>query len=142
MGVNKNEKMWEYLRHYPKLEDFLRFNSTLSDDGAASIQTDHSETWEKRFLHGHGIKRYDFTLIMIKQFDTGTSMININELFDVEEFMKWIDEQNRLRNYPDFGDDVKILSVENLQNMPTLAAVDNDTATAKYMFACRVRYAE
>lgn len=132
--------MREYLSQYPELNAFLKFNSTGEYQGEAGISTIYSETWEKRHIRGHGIKRYDFAVTLIKQFDTGTSSVNADEIFSAEKFMSWIDQQNKSGNLPDFGDNTKTISIENLQNMPNLAGVNNDGAIAKYMFQCRVRY--
>ena len=142
MKINKHEKMWEYLMQYPEMYQYLKFNTVDSVPGETSVSTSYSESWEKKYYRGHGIKRYDFAVILIRQFDTGTSNVNIYEIFDVQKFMEWIEEQNRIRNFPDFGIDTEILSIENLQNMPNLAGIDNDAAAAKYMFQCRVRYYE
>lgn len=140
MAVNRHEAMWTYLMQYPELYTYLKFNTVEDIPEEASMATSYSETWEKRYLHGHGVKRYDFAVIIIAPYDTGTSQLNINELFNVQKFMSWIDEQNKNKNFPDFGEDAKILSIENLQNMPSLAGVNSDSAVAKYMFQCRVRY--
>lgn len=47
-----------------------------------------------------------------------------------QEFMDWIEEQNREKNYPDFGEQCQIKKIENLQNMPNLATVDWENALA------------
>lgn len=59
-----------------------------------------------------------------------------------QEFMDWIEEQNRKKNYPDFGKQCQIKKIENLQNMPNLATVDWKNALAQYQIPCRVVYFE
>lgn len=132
--------MWEYLAKYPELYQYLKFNTIDSVPGDVSFSSSYSDTWEKRYYRGHGIKRYDFAVILIKQFDIGTSKVNINEMFNVQHFMDWINEQNKIKNFPYFGENAEVLSIENLQNEPNLAGIDTDAAAAKYMFQCRVRY--
>ena len=136
---NKNTAMLEYLRQYPGLQSFLYFNSMVDQIGNTAVQTVYGETWEKKFVRGHGIKQWDFAVVKIAQADTGTSDINADETQAVQDFMDWIDAQNKSQNFPVF-DGCKILSIENLQNMPNFAGIDNNEGTAKYMFQCRVRY--
>ena len=136
---NKNTAMLAYLRQYPGLQSFLYFNSMVDQIGNTAVQTVYGETWEKKFVRGHGIKQWDFAVVKIAQADTGTSDINADETQAVQDFMDWIDAQNNAKNFPAF-DGCEILSIENLQNMPNFAGIDNNEGTAKYMFQCRVRY--
>ena len=138
---NKNTAMLEYLRQYPGLHSFLFFNSMVDQIGNTSVQTVSGETWEKKYVRVHGIKQWDFAMVKIAQADTGTSDINADETQAVQDFMDWIDEQNKAGNFPDFSPS-KVLSIQNLQNMPNFAGIDNNEGTAKYMFQCRVRYYE
>ena len=138
---NKNTAMLEYLRQYPGLQSFLFFNSMVDQIGNTAVQTVSGETWEKKYVRGHGIKQWDFAVVKIAQADTGTSDINADETQAVQDFMDWIDEQNETGNFPDFSPG-KVLSIQNLQNMPNFAGIDNNEGTAKYMFQCRVRYYE
>lgn len=138
---NKNIAMLNYLRQYPGLQSFLYFNSMVDQIGNTAVQTVYGETWEKKYVRGHGIKQWDFAVVKIAQADTGTSDINADETQAVQDFMDWIDAQNKSQNFPVF-DGCKILSVENLQNMPNFAGIDNNEGAAKYMFQCRVRYYE
>jgi len=136
---NKNTAMLDYLRQYPGLQSFLYFNSMVDQIGNTAVQTVYGETWETKYVRGHGIKQWDFAVVKISQADTGTSDINADEAQAVQDFMDWIDQQNKDGNFPDFSP-CKVISIENLQNMPNFAGINNDEGTAKYMFQCRVRY--
>lgn len=138
---NKNTAMLAYLRQYPGLRSFLYFNSMVDQIGNTAVQTVYGEAWEKKYVRNHGIKQWDFAVVKIAQADTGTSDINADETQAVQDFMDWIDAQNKSQNFPVF-DGCKILSIENLQNMPNFAGIDNNEGAAKYMFQCRVRYYE
>lgn len=138
---NKNTAMLEYLRKYPGLQSFLFFNSMVDQIGNTAVQTVYGETWEKKYVRGHGIKQWDFAVVKIAQADTGTSDINADETQAVQDFMDWIDEQNKTKNFPNFSP-ARVLSIQNLQNMPNFAGIDNNEGAAKYMFQCRVRYYE
>lgn len=139
--MSKHRAMVEYLKQYQGLRSFLYFNTITDKAGNVSVQTVYSDEWEKRQLRGHGIKRYDFALVSMVPQDLGTSDSNVVQMEDVQTFMEWVKEQNRLRNFPKF-EGCKVLSIENLQNMPNLAGVNAAGSAAKMMCQCRVRYYE
>lgn len=138
---SKHEAMLDYLKKYPGLNAFLRFNSVTDELGNVSVQTVYSNQWEKRYIGGHGIKRYDFAIVSMAPQDPGTSHANAGRMQEAQNFMEWIDEQRKARNFPDF-EGCKVLSIENLQNMPNLAGVNTAGNVAKYIIQCRVRYYE
>lgn len=136
---NKHQAMLDYLAKYPGLDAFLRFNSVTDKLGNVSVQTVYSSEWEKRYIGGHGIKRYDFAVVSMVPQDPGTSSVNAEQMQEAQKFMEWIDQQRKARNFPDF-EGCKVLSIENLQNMPNMAGVNAAGNVAKYICQCRVRY--
>lgn len=138
---SKHKAMLDYLARYPGLDAFLRFNSITDSAGNVSVQTVSSSTWERRYVGGHGIRRYDFAVMSTAPQDAGTSLANVAQMEAAQDFMAWIDQQRRDRNFPHF-EGCQVLSIENLQNMPNLAGVNAAGNVAKYMFQCRVRYYE
>lgn len=136
---NKHKIILEWLSTYPALEEYLFFNSTREEINNTSINTVVSDTWETRYLRDTGIKNYDFAVTMMKYYDDGTNENNIEEFFDVQKFMIWIDEQNKIKNFPIF-EKGEVISIENLQNIPNLAGISEDEILAKYMFQIRIKY--
>lgn len=137
--ADKNKGILEFLEQCPAVASFLYFNSSSEKAGRISVQTVYSEAWEERHIRGHGIKHYDFAVVQMLPQDEGTSDNNATQAQAVQEFMDWIDEQNKNRNFPEFAG-CKVLSIENLQNMPNLAGVNEAGTIARYMFQVRVRY--
>lgn len=135
---NKHKAVLNWLANYPELQSFLYFNVTKEEIEFTSVNVVSSESWDTQYLRG-GIKNYDFALVMMKQYDTGTSEINVNEIFNVQKFMDWIDEQNKNKNFPTF-ENVKIISIENLQNEPSFSGINEAGDIAKYMFQIRIKY--
>lgn len=138
--MSKHEAMVEYLKQYPGLRSFLYFNTATNIVGNISVQTIYSDEWEEQDITGHGTKRYDFAIIfMTPQDSSGTSNLNVAQMDSVQAFMEWIREQDKQKNFPDFGES-EVYSIENLQNMPNLSTANE--SVSKYMFQCRVRYYE
>ncbi len=139
--TGKAGAMLRYLSNYPRLQSFLYTNTSDDVIGNTSFNTIYGETWEKRYLGGHGVKSFDFSVSVMLPQDAGTSDNNAEQLQVAQDFMDWIDEQEANKNYPDF-ENCKVLAIENLQNMPNFAGVNAAGNTAKYMFQCRVHYYE
>nr|DAZ33229.1 MAG TPA: Minor capsid protein from bacteriophage [Caudoviricetes sp.] len=136
--TNKHKVVLDYLSNYPDIKSFLYFNTSLEELNHTSVNTITSDYFEQKYLRG-GIKNYDFAVTFIGQYDTGTSDININQIFDLEKFMLWIDEQNKNKNFPEF-EDGEVISIENLQNQPSFSGINETGNLAKYMFQIRIKY--
>ncbi len=136
--TNKHKVVLDYLSNYPDIKSFLYFNTSLEELNHTSVNTITSDYFEQKYLRG-GIKNYDFAVTFIGQYDTGTSDININQIFDLEKFMLWIDEQNKNKNFPEF-EDGEVISIENLQNEPSFSGINETGNLAKYMFQIRIKY--
>lgn len=136
---NKHKIVLEWLSTYPELEQYLFFNATREELNNTSMNTVVSDTWETRYIRDKGIKNYDFAITMMKYYDDGTNENNTEELFDVQKFMIWIEEQNKIKNFPIF-EEGEVISVENLQNIPNLAGISEDEILVKYMFQIRLKY--
>lgn len=137
--INKHEAMFEFIKQYVPF--YLTFNTVLEDIGQTALQSVYSDESVMTYIDGSSDKEYIFAIIQIKQYDTGITdpPINVAEIFDIEVFMDWLNEQNKIGNFPDFGEKCTIYSIENLQNMPNLAGI-SEQGEAKYMFQCKVNY--
>ncbi|MFR4986981.1 MAG: hypothetical protein ACLUCH_06255 [Lachnospirales bacterium] len=136
--TNKHKVVLDYLSNYPDIKSFLYFNTSLEELNHTSVNTITSDYFEQKYLRG-GIKNYDFAITFIGQYDTGTSDVNVNQIFDLEKFMLWIDEQNKNKNFPEF-EDGEVISIENLQNEPSFSGINETGNLAKYMFQIRIKY--
>lgn len=136
--TNKHKVVLDYLSNYPDIKSFLYFNTSLEGLNHTSVNTITSDYFEQKYLRG-GIKNYDFAITFIGQYDTGTSDVNVNQIFDLEKFMLWIDEQNKNKNFPEF-EDGEVISIENLQNEPSFSGINETGNLAKYMFQIRIKY--
>lgn len=136
--TDRNKAFWSWLMECPTISDYLTFNSIEEMTGEMGIQTVSNVAWVRRFFRGGGRQNLDFAVVQIKPHDMGTSDVNFAQMFDVESVMDWIRNQNKKRNFPDFGENTQILRLDPLENVPNLAAVSEDGGTAKYIFQVRV----
>lgn len=141
--MTKHDAMKAYFE--PKIielvNDVLHFN--FSDEATDNIAflTNYSDKVIKNYVRA-AQKEYGFTILITKEYSTSTDDLNLEAMNFAQRFMDWIEKQNRLKNYPNFGSDCEVLKMENLQNMPNLAGVNQEEGLARYMLQCRVIYME
>ena len=138
--MTKNEIMKAYVEE--KITELcdavLTFNYA---DGAAhsvAFLTNYAGKILKKYVRAAD-KEYGFTILITWHYSSELDDLNLQAMNLGQLFMDWIDEQNRSRNFPKFQG-CKVLSIENLQNMPNLAGVNEAGTVARYMFQVRVRY--
>jgi len=139
MAKNKHSAMWDWVYNCSELSDlFFAFSQNLN--GSAVLVPMAKERTVKEYLDGSSIRNYDFSLVLYKPVnaEVPNSTENVDIMVDVEKVMDWVDEQNKSRNFPSFPQGCTVQKVENLQNMPTIAGMDE--TGAKYMFSCRVTF--
>lgn len=128
----------DWLKQYEPIGSWLYFNSTPVELGVTSMNTlPSSQT--KKYVDGSKKVILLFTINMIKEFDEGTSDVNMDVLDEVCQFAEWIKEQNESLNYPVFGDKMKVQKVEVISTVPSLA-VNKVALLAQYSFNARLEY--
>lgn len=113
-------------------------------DGAAhsvAFLTNYAGKILKKYVRAAD-KEYGFTILITWHYSSELDDLNLQAMNLGQLFMDWIDEQNRMKNFPDFGADCQVKKIENLQNMPNLATVDWESGIAQYQIPCRVIYFE
>ena len=137
---NKHLAVWDWLMQNEDIKR-LYFNFSDTRNGNITIATSPAPASLMTYLNGDKLKAYDFALIQYKPLNTVdvNSEENAEIMFDAEQLMEWIDEQERKKNYPYFPG-CAVQKVENMPNMPSIAGMDDQIA--KYLFSCRITYLE
>lgn len=142
--MTKHDAMKVYLE--PKIVELvgntLNFNFSPESPDEFSLLTEYSEKVVKKFVDGNIRKSYGFAIIVIKHYSTVKDDLNLECMNFVQEFMDWMEEQNKKENYPDFGSNCKVEKIEVLQNMPNLSGINTEEGLAQYMIQGQVLYIE
>lgn len=136
---NRHKAVWDWMYQCQDIPR-LFFNFGKSENGNTVVDTIASEKVIKKYVGGSSMRAYDFAVIQYKpaNVETPNNPENAAVIFDVEAVMRWVETQNKQRNFPVFPDNCTIQRIENLANMPTVAG--QDELGAKYMFAVRITY--
>lgn len=149
--VDKNQAVIDFLLNCPEIAyNPLFFNFLQAQDNNKQIITQANDTaLDKKYVDGSVMKRYTFTLIDFRSVVyqplpkiEGYTSENVEELFDVQNIINWINDQADDGNYPDFGENCIIDSMKTTSHNPNLNGVDTQVtpALAKYSITIQIDY--
>lgn len=147
MSVDKNQAMVDYLSQCPSLKPYkLYFNFGVAADNNKQLVTNAIDVvTNKNYIDGSVGKRYSLTIIDFKS--VGYNAIvkqpgfvdeNVSEMLEVQAIIDWIDEQNALRNFPNFGPECDIDDISTNRNAPELQTVDTTVTPALAQYGVRI----
>lgn len=149
--MDKNQAMIDFLNNCPAVHDNPLFFNFINakEDNKQLITLANDKILNKKFVDGSVMKIYTMTLVDFKSVAyqsivkiAGKTNENVEDMFDVQAIMDWVNEQNKQENFPDFGTDCVIESIETVTDNPNLNGIDTTTSPgmAKYSFSIRVTY--
>lgn len=136
----KEQAIKDYINKYPQLYSWLYFNVVLESPGNTSLLTD-SDNILAEYIDGSKEREYLFSVAMVKNYDAGTSDINMLAMQETQNFIAWVQNNNSEKILPDFGEKCMVDDVEVITEVPTLA-VDTEKNMARYLISMRVPYTE
>lgn len=120
----------------------VQFNFSPESKDNISLITRYADKVVRSFITGDCEKEYGFAIIIVKSYSTDSDDLNLEAMNFSQAFMDWLDEQNKNKIFPDFGERREVLKIENLQNMPNLSGVNTEEGLARYMIQGRILYRE
>ena len=118
----------------------MNFNFSPESPDSISLVTNYSDRIKKEYITGETEKEYGFTIIIVKQYSSEQDDLNLEAMNFAQAFMDWLEEQNRKKVFPDFGESCTVIKMENLQNMPNLSGVNYKEGLARYMIQAKITY--
>lgn len=151
MVVDKNAAIISFLLNCPVIADNpLFFNFINAKDNNNQIITSGNDTaLQVKYVDGSMLKEYIFTIVLFKSVSQnavvkieGYPDENVSDLADVQSLIDWINEEASIYNYPNFGEDCIVDSMETLTSTPVLEDVDTSVqpALGRYSIAIRITY--
>ncbi len=130
----------------PKVQELagniLSFNFSPESDDSFALVTNYAGKVIKEYINGDKEKTYGFAIVIVKSYSTDGDDLNLQCMNFVQQFMEWLESQEREKKYPVFPENCKIEKMEVLQNMPNLAGVNAEEGWARYMVQCQITYKE
>lgn len=150
-NIDKNQAIIDFLITCPYIRDNPLFFNFLNakDDNKQLVVTGNEKSLNVKYIDGSERKRFTFTIIDYKSIayqavvkSGGYVNENVQEIFETQALMDWINEQERLHNYPNFGTECIIEEMRTLTENPNLNGVDTSAspALAKYSMSIQIDY--
>lgn len=142
--MTKHEAIYQYLNPYVEtiVSGPLGFNFTSDQSNQIGVLTQYADKDIKKYVRVGAIREYGFQINISQPYSRNTDDINLLAMELAQGFNDWIDSQQKIKNYPDFGDKCQVQKIEALQNMPNLAGMDEKMEVAYYMLQCKITYFE
>lgn len=151
--ADKNQAIIDYLLQCPSIQNSpLYFNFIQAkNDNKQIVTVANDKLMDRTYIDGSVQKRYTFSIIDYKSIaydavvkQEGYTNENVDDILQVQEIINWIDEQEALRNYPNFGEECVIDDIRALSSNPNLNGVDTNASPslAKYSISIQVDYVD
>jgi len=151
VAVNKHQAVVDYIITCPTiLNSPLYFNFINAKNDTNQFFTNSTDSYTNRnYVDGSVEKIYTFTILTFKSAaDTavvkmsGYENENLSDMSDVQNLIEWITEQNKLRNFPDFGEDCIIDSIETTTEEPKFEGINDQVSPplAVYSTSIQIKY--
>ena len=152
--MDKNQAIIDYMLNCPVIKDNpLFFNAIKAQDENKEIITiANDRTLNSRFIDGSVLKRYSFTIVDFRSISynpvpKNVGLVerkseNVEDMFDVQGIIDWVEEQKDSGNYPDFGENCVIDNMATTSDIPNLNGIDTNVAPAlaKYSITIQIDY--
>lgn len=137
--MTRHEAMFNWIGSYPNIHDI--FNVDFSE---AEVRTNSfkilDEQVKKTDILGNETVNYKFSIGEYRNYTTNPfTMENLKNIEAVDEFIDWVNEQDKIRNYPQIPN-ANVEKVTASRIGSGMASVDPIMRLAQYTFTVTVTY--
>lgn len=143
--MNKLQAVMDFVQTCPLVGSNMYFNfvDETESNGNTSLLTDGYGILVKTYVDGEKLKKFPCVIRQNKPLSPyPNSNENVEQMQYVKDFLDWINEQGKQRNFPDFGEKCTIqkLGTPDGVDYPMLTGVYEGTAL--YSFPFEITYTE
>lgn len=138
--MNKYLAIVNWINEYTPLNEWTYFNVVIDEPNTMTVNSVSNGRSVNQFIDDTNEVEFLFAISLQKSFDSGgTSDVNLEAIQEFENIAKWVETQNKLKNFPEF--DEVIEKVEVMQTAPTVTP-DSTGKVAKYFGQFKITYME
>lgn len=149
--MDKNQAMIDYLLTCEAFKNgTLYFNFVNAKDKVTQFLTlEEDKATESPYIDGSIARQYSLTVFVYLSVSSNPlikipnySNENVVDMAEVQAIMNWINEQNDIGHFPDFGSDNYVEEISTTTISPGLAQIDATFSPplGKYSFTIQVKY--
>ena len=145
--IDKNQAVIDFLCQCDTIQGSpLYFNLVNAENDTIQIITASKDTtYSRPFIDGSVPKVYSFNIIVFKSI-TDLSLVklagynneNVADVADVQALIDWIQAQDDLHNYPDFGESCHIDSITTTTDEPRFDGVNTSINPPLAMYSVSI----
>lgn len=146
-SIDKNQAVVDFLMTYEDIQTIPLFFNFINakDNNIQFLTSSNDKDLNKQFIDGSVLRRYEFSLLITKSI-TDMAMVNgvltnenVEDIADIQKVMDWINEQNDLQNFPNFGDKCVVEEMHTLSDNPSLDGINTEVSPALAMYSMAIR---
>lgn len=136
--TGKAEALKKWAQSWPHLDEYLKLNAILTDDGDASMNPIGRDVEGTPFIDGTASRDYYFMLKLVLPWSDGYDSVNTDAQTLMESWMDWVDAQYP-NNIPEWDGDIE--TIEAVADEPEIMTYQEESL-ATYNFICKITYTE
>ena len=146
--VDKNQAVIDFLATYEDIQNNPLFFNFINakDSNYQFLTTSNDNTLNRSFIDGSVAKQYLFTLVITKTItdlaivkEQGIANENLEDMANIQALMDWVNEQDELQNYPNFGEQCVIEEMKTTSENPNLDGINTDVTPALALYSMSIR---
>ncbi len=141
MVIDKDRALMDWITSNVDENSRLLFNFLSENDGDMALVI-APESRSTQNIDGSRECLYLFYLQIMCPFSQTTDDVNTESMRVLRAWQAWIDEQEDVGNYPDFGPKCSCYELENLADNPQIAMTYTEDQKVKYQFPAQLKYLE
>ena len=135
--MSRVESICEYIKTCPHINLLAEVTVDLADEAPTNYAViPGGDTILTRYIDGGEKHQYSFSLVA-REF-TFQDVERVENAAFLEQFSEWIGEQERARNFPDFGEGIEITAMECANGF--LYQLDETGQKGLYQIQCKIFY--
>lgn len=143
--MNKVEAVYKFISSCPLVgkDAYFNFVDETNAESNTSLLTDGYGQLVKKYIDGESLRKFQCLIRQVKPLSRYSNTTeNIEQMQAVQDFLDWINEQGKNKNFPDFGEKCKIERMSTPEGVyyPMSAGVYENTAL--YSFPFEITYIE
>lgn len=145
--LDKNQAIIDYLLQCTDITGKSIYFNLIneSNDSIQIITTAEDKMMNKPYIDGSIDKRYTFNIIVFKSItdsplvtQEGYTNENVDDLAEVQTLIDWINDQQDLGNYPDFGEDCQIDEISTTTETPRFDGINSEMNPPLAMYSISI----
>lgn len=143
--MNKAQAVKEFIKTCPMVgyDMFFNFVDTTNENGNTSLLTSGYGSVVKKYVDGTALKRFECVIRQTKPLSRyPNDDENVDQFQCVQQFLDWVNQQGKEKNFPDFGADCPIHRMGTPEGVCYPMQAGLTDGTALYEFPFEILYTE